>query len=147
MHVVMRFELERKLLRGEMDVSEVPAAWKARMKELLTVDVPDNRRGCLQDVHWSSLAVGYFPTYLLGAIMAAQLAHHMRLQMPDLDAKIEAGDFKLIRQWLNDKVHAHGSVPRSMDELLERAVGEPLKAHYFLDYLTDKYTDLYKLGK
>jgi len=145
MHVVMRFELERALLRGEMKVEELPARWNARMKELLAVDVPDDRRGCLQDVHWSGLAIGYFPTYLLGAIMAAQLEHHMRLQMPDLDAKIEAGDFAPIRHWLNEKVHAQGSVPKSMDELLVRAVGEPLKTEYFLKYLKDKYTDLYHL--
>lgn len=132
MHVIMRFELERALLRGAMRVEELPAAWKRRMHELLAVSVPDDRRGCLQDVHWSSLAIGYFPTYLLGAIMAAQLAHHMRTEMPDLDAKVQAGDFTPIRQWLNERVHRHGSVPRSMDDLLQRAVGEPLKTEYFL---------------
>jgi len=132
MHVIMRFELERALLRGEMDVDALPGAWRARMRELLQVDVPDDRRGCLQDVHWSSLAIGYFPTYLLGALMAAQLAHHMRADMPDLDAKIAAGEFGPIRAWLNERVHRHGSVPRSMDDLLERALGEPLKTKYFI---------------
>ncbi|KAG8467148.1 hypothetical protein KFE25_000464 [Diacronema lutheri] len=145
MHVIMRFELERALLRGEMDVDALPGAWRARMRELLQVDVPDDRRGCLQDVHWSSLAIGYFPTYLLGALMAAQLAHHMRADMPDLDAKIAAGEFGPIRAWLNERVHRHGSVPRSMDDLLERALGEPLKTKYFIAYLTDKYTELYRL--
>lgn len=132
MHVIMRFELERALLRGEMKVEELPAAWERRMKELLTVTVPDDQHGCLQDVHWSGLAIGYFPTYLLGAMMAAQLAHHMRLEMPDLDTKIQNGDFTPIRAWLNERVHKHGSVPKSMDLLLQRAVGEPLKTEYFL---------------
>ena len=77
--------------------------------------------------------------------MAAQLAHHMRVEMPDLDAKIAAGDFAPIRRWLNERIHAQGSVPRSMDDLLQRAVGEPLKPSYFLAYLSDKYADIYEL--
>jgi carboxypeptidase Taq len=104
-------------------------------------------------VHWSSLAVGYFPTYLLGALMAAQLDHHLRNDPAfakthgPVDALVAAGDFAPLRAWLGTKVHARGRVPQSMDALLVEATGEPLRTDYFLAYLQTKYEGLYGLRK
>ena len=99
LHVILRFEIERGVLNGEVSVDDIPAVWDKRMSELLGVEVPSNAKGCLQDVHWSGLAIGYFPSYLLGAMMAAQLWHHCRLAVPDVDGKIASGDFAPILSW------------------------------------------------
>ena len=115
------------------------------MKDFLDIDVPDDTRGCLQDIHWSCLAIGYFPTYLLGSMMAAQLAHYCQLDLPDMDDMIAKGEFDVIRKWLTKKVHVHGKRYKSLDELLEGEVGEKLNSKYFIEYLTEKYSDLYKV--
>ena len=107
--------------------------------------MPDDSRGCLQDIHWSFLAIGYFPTYLIGAIMAAQLAYYCERDIPDKDAMIEEGKFDEIRSWLTRKVHVHGKRYNSLDELLVAEVGESLSSKYFIHYLTKKYSDLYKI--
>lgn len=93
----------------------------------------------------SGLAFGYFPTYLLGAITAAQLYHYCQQDIPDIEDKIEAGDFAPIKSWLTSKVHRHGRRYPSLDAMLEDQLGEKLTPTYFIDYLTNKYTDLYKL--
>jgi len=157
MHVVLRYRLEAKILAGDLQVGDLPQAWNEGMRELLGVDqVPSDALGCLQDVHWSGLAVGYFPTYLLGAMMAAQLDFYLRRDPEILavhgptggvDGLIERGEFGPLREWLRCKVHDKGSVPGSMDALLVEEFGEPLKADYLLDYLEDKYRDLYQIAK
>ena len=113
------------------------------MKQLLDVDVPDDTRGALQDIHWSCLAIGYFPTYLLGSMMAAQLAHYCKIDLPDMDSMIREGKFDDILKWLTQKIHVHGKRYKSLDDLLVAQVGEPLNSKYFIDYLTVKYTELY----
>lgn len=156
-HVILRYRLERALLQGDMSVDDLPKQWNAAMKELLLVDCPNDAQGCLQDVHWSGLAIGYFPTYLLGAIMAAQLNEFCRrdeklVQLGNdlfgsggVEALIEHGEFEPIRRWLKENIHDQGSLYPSMDELLVAKFGEPLSAKYFLKYLTGKYTDIYRL--
>ena len=123
LHVILRTRLERDIVNGELSVSELPKKWNEMMKDLLDVDVPDDSQGCLQDVHWSGLAIGYFPTYLLGAVCAAQLEVYMRKDL-DLDGLIRRGESEPIRAWLKDKVHRHGSYYESMDDLLEAQLGE-----------------------
>ena len=145
MHVILRFEIERALLRGELAVGDVPATWNARMGDLLGVTPEIDAKGCLQDVHWSSLAIGYFPSYLLGAMMAAQLQHYCRAALPQFDELLAKGDFKPILAWLRTNVHDQGLLHPSMDALLEHACGEPLNPEYFLGYLEDKYRALYRL--
>lgn len=145
MHVILRFGIERDLMRGALDVDGVPAAWDAGMRELLGVEVPSDKEGCLQDVHWSGLAIGYFPTYLLGAMAAAQLWHHAKADIPTLEAQIGRGEFAEVRAWLGAKVHDRGTVPDSMDALLLEAVGEPLQPRYYIAYLEEKYRALYRL--
>jgi Zn-dependent M32 family carboxypeptidase len=145
LHVILRYGIERDVVAGDLDVDDIPSRWNKDMKKFLDIDVPDDSRGCLQDIHWSFLAIGYFPTYLIGAVMAAQLAHYCERDTPDKDAMIEEGKFDDIRVWLTRKVHVHGKRYKSLDELLVAEVGEPLSTKYFIDYLTNKYSDLYKI--
>lgn len=145
LHVILRYNIERDVVAGDLDVDDIPARWNKEMKHFLDIDVPDDSRGCLQDIHWSFLAIGYFPTYLLGAMMAAQLAHYCKQDLPDMDAMVEKGEFEEIRKWLTKKVHMHGRRYKSLDELLVAEVGEPLNSKYFIDNLTEKYSDLYKI--
>lgn len=144
LHVILRYQLEKQILQGELDLAELPERWNTGMKELLNVDVPSDAEGCLQDVHWSGLAIGYFPTYLLGAATAAQLAHYCEKDVEDFEGLIERGDFAPIKAWLTDKIHRHGRRYDSLDSLLTDQVGEPLNPAYLIDYLTKKYTELYQ---
>ena len=145
LHVILRYNIERDVVSGSLNVEDIPTRWNADMKDLLDIDVPDDTRGALQDIHWSCLAIGYFPTYLLGSMMAAQLSHYCRLDMPDMDDRIREGKFEDIRNWLTEKVHRHGKRYKSLDELLVAQVGEPLNSKYFIEYLTDKYGELYQV--
>ncbi|CAB9518470.1 Carboxypeptidase [Seminavis robusta] len=144
LHVILRYRLEREFVEGRLDVKDIPTEWNKSMQELLNVDVPDDAMGCLQDVHWSMMAYGYFPTYLLGAATAAQWAHYCQQDIPDFDDRVAAGEFDEIKAWMIEKVHQHGSRYTSLDEHLQAQVGEPLNPKYFIDYLTKKYTELYK---
>ena len=145
LHVILRYGIERDVISGKIDVNGIPNRWNSDMKTFLDIHVPDDTRGCLQDIHWSFLAIGYFPTYLLGAIMAAQLAYYCEKDIPDMYDMIKVGKFDDIRGWLTRKVHVHGKRYKSLDDLLIAEVGEPLNTKYFIDYLTKKYTDLYKI--
>ncbi|KAL9185714.1 hypothetical protein ACHAXT_003491 [Thalassiosira profunda] len=145
LHVILRYNIERDVVAGTLDVADIPARWNQEMKEGLGIDVPDDTRGCLQDIHWSCLAIGYFPTYLIGAMMAAQLNHYCQKDIPDMYEKIERGEFAEIKEWLTKKVHVHGKRYKSLDDLLQDQVGEPLNASYFIANLKEKYSDLYKV--
>lgn len=145
LHVILRYNIERDVVAGDLNVVDIPGRWNTDMKEFLDIDVPDDARGCLQDIHWSCLAIGYFPTYLLGSMMAAQLSHYCKKDIPDMDRMIEKGEFDEIRKWLTKKVHVHGRRYKSLDDLLLAEVGEPLNSKYFVHYLTEKYSDLYQV--
>jgi carboxypeptidase Taq len=138
LHIVLRFELEQKLVAGELAVADLPAAWNARFEEIFQLAVPDDARGCLQDVHWCLGLIGYFPTYTLGNLNAAQLYAAARQQDATIDAGIAAGDYAPLLGWMRDKVHRHGK-RYSPTELMQRATGEPTRATHFLDYLKSKY--------
>lgn len=144
LHVILRYNIERDIIEGKVDIADVPKKWNEMMKEMIGVDVEKDSDGCLQDVHWSMLAIGYFPTYLLGSATAAQLAHYIKKDIPDFDEKVEKGEFSEIKAWLTNKVHRHGQRYKSLDDLLEDQLGEKLNPAYFIDYLTEKYTELYK---
>jgi carboxypeptidase Taq len=144
LHVLLRYRLEKEIIAGTLKVEDIPHRWNKLMKDLLGVDVPDDSHGCLQDIHWSAFAIGYFPTYLLGSSTAAQLAHYCEKDIPDMYERIEQGEFKMLKAWLNAKVHQHGKRYKSLDDLLEAQVGEKLNPKYFLDYLEAKYSRLYK---
>lgn len=143
-HIILRFELEKKLVAGTLSVGDLPKAWAEGMKEHLGVEVPSDKEGCLQDIHWPSGAFGYFPSYTLGAMMAAQLFAYMKkVAMPDIESKIEKGEYADIREWLRKNIHQVGSLYPSLDELLESVTEEPLNPQYFLDYLEEKYSKVY----
>ena len=116
---------------------DLPAAWNDRIRGDLGLQVPDDRRGCLQDIHWSMGAIGYFPTYTLGNLYAAQLWEAARRDLPDLDAAIAGGEFAGLRGWLREHVHRHGRRYSAMD-LCRRATGEELSAEPFFRYLEGK---------
>jgi Zn-dependent M32 family carboxypeptidase len=148
LHVILRYDIERKLFRGAMRVDEVPSYWAGRMKADLDVDVPDDARGCLQDIHWSFGAVGYFPSYTLGAIMAVQIFNAAKADLGELELRrqISCGDFAPLREWLREKVHAVGSLHASPDALISSITGgAPVSPKPYLEYLTEKYTKLYDL--
>ena len=145
LHVILRYELETALLAGSISVAELPAAWNAKMKSYLGVEPENDAQGVLQDVHWSAGAIGYFPTYSLGAMMAVQLFDSARADLPTLDTDIAAGRFAPLREWLRAKVHSKGSLLPTADELMVSATGSPLKPAVFLDFLRAKYSAIYKL--
>jgi carboxypeptidase Taq len=142
MHIVLRFEIERDLIRGDLEVSEVPQVWNEKMEEYLGVVPEQDSEGCLQDIHWTYGNFGYFPTYSLGSLLAAQLDATVREEFDDFDAKIEAGEFGPIADWHTEQIHQHGC-RYTTPELVEEATGKSLSAEYFLDYAADKYGELY----
>jgi carboxypeptidase Taq len=140
LHVVLRFELELALIEGRLPVDDVPHAWNEGMHRLLGVDVPDDAQGALQDVHWGAGLIGYFPTYTLGNLMAAQLWEALRADLPAVDAQIERGEFGPLQRWLRERVHAHGrKLPPA--ELLARVTGQELAVAPFMRYLRGKLAD------
>jgi carboxypeptidase Taq len=145
LHIMLRFDLERAMLAGELPVAELPAAWNRRVRDDLGLEVPDDARGCLQDIHWSLGAIGYFPTYTLGNLYAAQLWEAARAATPDLEARIGRGDFTALLGWLRSEIHRHGRRYPAM-ELCERVTGRPLDPAPFVSYLEGKLAPLYRLG-
>ena len=137
LHVILRFELEQQIMGGEIDLRELPEAWNAAMHDYLGVEVPDDARGVLQDVHWSRGAFGYFPTYALGNVISAQIWERLQEDVPGVEEQIGRGDFAQIREWLREHVHRHGRkfLP---SELLERVVGGGLDPDPYLRYLQGK---------
>lgn len=142
MHVMVRFELERAMISGDLAIKDLPGEWNSRYKEYLGIDVPDDRRGCLQDVHWSFGLVGYFPTYTLGNLYAAQFWETINEQIPDLMKLIGKGKFSPLREWLNENIHRHGRRYRA-GELCERVTGKPLEAAPLLRHLKSKVEKVY----
>jgi carboxypeptidase Taq len=147
LHVLLRFELECALVKRQLTVADVPAAWNAKVKELLGLVPEDDGEGCLQDIHWAMGAIGYFPTYTLGNLYAAQLFAAASRDLGGLDrpdGAIATGDFSPLREWLREKVHRHGRRYLPAD-LIERATGQPPSAEPFLAYLRAKLSDVYDL--
>jgi len=144
LHIVLRFEIERDLLRGDLDVEEVPAVWNDKMESYFGVRPETDAEGCLQDIHWSHGSFGYFPTYSLGSVIAAQLFDAAEDDLGDLDDRIRAGEFDPLHDWLTDRVHRHGKRFET-NELVRRATGDDVSADAFVDYATAKYGELYGL--
>ena len=145
LHIMLRFDIERAIIRGDVAIKDIPGLWNETFKRYLGLDVPDDRRGCLQDVHWSFGAIGYFPTYCLGNLYAAQLWETINEQIPDLNDQIAQGEFAPLRTWLNQNIHAHGRRYRA-GELCERLTGKPLSADPLLRHLEGKLKPIYGLA-
>ena len=142
-HVMIRYELEKKLLEGSLAVADIPDWWNASYKTWLDVTVPNDKKGCLQDVHWSHGSFGYFPTYSLGSFYAAQFFSAAENQLPGLHESIGQGDASTLLDWLRNRVHRHGRRYTS-EQLCLLATGKTLDISYFLQYLLDKYRNIYK---
>jgi carboxypeptidase Taq len=146
LHIVLRYEIEKALIEGQLSVKDIPHVWHEKMKEYIGYSPKDDSEGCLQDVHWSHGSFGYFPTYTLGNLYSAQFFRVAHQQMPDLSKDIGKGKLKPLKKWLNEQIHHVGKM-ESPQEIIQRVTGEPLSAHYFVDYLWTKYGSLYDLKR
>jgi carboxypeptidase Taq len=139
-HIMLRYELEKKILEGSLPVADLPEAWNANLEQRLNIRPTNDVDGCLQDIHWAVGHFGYFPSYVLGAVIAGQLNEAMRAALPKLDEEIAAGQFGGVMDWLRDNVHGVGArLP--VQELIKQATGKPLTAAAYLRYLESKYLE------
>jgi len=142
LHIIMRFELERELIEERLAPQDLPEAWNARMRDLLGVEVPDDARGVLQDIHWSQGGIGYFPTYALGNVISLQIWAAVREAIPDLDAQMEDGELHELSAWLRDNLYSLGR-KLTPKETIERITGSPtIDPEPYLAYLRDKLAAL-----
>ncbi|CNI95688.1 putative carboxypeptidase [Yersinia aldovae] len=138
-HVILRYEIEKALITGEIEVADIPTLWNEKMQQYLGISTEGNyRNGCMQDIHWTDGAFGYFPTYTLGAMYAAQLFQTAREAIPGLDQSIATGDLRTLFNWLQNNIWQHGS-RYSTAELMSKATGEPLNPRYFREHLERRY--------
>ena len=142
LHVILRFEVERRLFAGELELNDIPTYWNDTFEQLLGIRPQNDADGCLQDIHWSLGAFGYFPTYTLGTLYASQLETAARRQHPDLDEHLATGNFQPLLEWLREQVHRVGK-RYGPHELIERATGNPPSPEPFLAYLEAKMVDVY----
>ena len=138
LHIILRFNLERKIFNNEIEVNDIPEAWNDEYKKLFDKKVEKDTDGCLQDVHWYAGLFGYFPTYSLGALTAAQFASQLRIDLPKLDLNIEKGKFDDLVNWLKTNIHEKASF-FSTNEVLEQVTKSSLNAKYFKNYINNRY--------
>ncbi len=144
LHIILRFELEREMLEGSLDVADLPEVWNTRFRESFGIEVPDNTRGCMQDIHWAWGMFGYFPTYTLGNVYASQMFAQAQQEIDDLDGHIAQGNLTVLTDWLREKVH-HVGQRRLAPELIQEITGGPLDAQPYINYLDEKYRTIYTL--
>ena len=140
---MVRYEIEKQLIGGDLEVKDVPQTWNALYKEYLGVDVPDDKHGCLQDSHWSGGSFGYFPSYALGSAYGAQMLAKMQEDLGDIYADVANGDLSRVTGWLREKIHRHAGFKKP-EPLFEDVCGK-FDAKFFTDYLTRKFSELYGL--
>lgn len=144
LHILVRYEIEQALFSGEAKAADVPTLWRKKYHDYLGVEVKDDTHGALQDSHWSDGLLGYFPTYALGGAFGAQLRHQMIVEGMDWDAVLGSGDLAPIREWLRDRVWQWGRAKDS-GQIIQDACGEPFSARYYVEYLDEKFSDIYGL--
>jgi len=137
LHIIVRFELEKELMTGSIQVDELPALWNEKYRDYLGLTVDSDAKGVLQDIHWAHGSLGYFPTYTIGNLAAAQIWQSYCFFDPDYRQTLRQGQLDKIRQWLTDNIYCHGALYPPA-ELLQRVCGEPLSSSYFVDYLKNK---------
>ena len=142
LHVILRFEIEKELIEGSLKTKDLPERWKSGMKELLGVVPSDDTTGCLQDIHWSMGAFGYFPTYTLGNVYAAELFESFAKQYPNWEERLSHGKFDFIKDWLQEKVWSKGRRYNGHN-LIQQITGKPPTAKAYIHYLKEKYTSLF----
>lgn len=145
LHIILRFELEQEIIEGKLALRDLPEVWNARFKEYFGLDVPNDKLGVLQDIHWSYGAMGYFPSYALGNIVACQFWEKITADLPDLETQIAQGDFAPLRAWLRENIHQHGR-KFTLNELLQRVAGsKQVEVGPYMRYLTRKFSEIYGL--
>ncbi|MDP1788617.1 MAG: carboxypeptidase M32 [Nitrosomonas sp.] len=144
LHIILRYEIEKGLFDGSMQVDDLPHIWNELMQKYLGIQPPNDKLGVLQDSHWSGGAFGYFPSYTLGAMYACQFYQTLLSEQPDMERNIAIGNFAPIKNWLNENIHRQGRL-YSPKELVQRVTGEALNPDYFVDYLKRKYSEVYNL--
>lgn len=138
-HVILRYEIERALINGDIEVDDIPALWNEKMQAWLGLSTIGNyRNGCMQDIHWTDGGFGYFPSYTLGAMYAAQLFSAANRALPGLETAIAQGDFSALFDWLRQNIWQHGS-RFTTEQLITQATGEPLSSRYFRAHLEARY--------
>lgn len=140
-HVLIRYEIEKALFSKQISVKDLPTTWNELYKKYLSIDVPNNKLGVLQDVHWSHGSFGYFPTYSLGSFYAAQFFNAAQNQIPELNNQMSSGNYSTLLDWLKENIHQHGRIYNSED-LCKRVTGEGLNFDYFYRYVEKKYNTL-----
>lgn len=143
LHIMIRYEIEKGLFNGEIEVKDLPKIWNEKYEEYLGIIPENDAQGVLQDVHWAGGSFGYFPSYALGYIYAAQLKEAMLKELPNFDELVEAGDLLKIKEWLTEKVHKHGKLKKPL-EIIQDVTGEGLNADHLIRYLKTKYESLYE---
>ena len=138
LHIILRFNLEKMLINENLKTKDIPEVWNEQYKKLFNKTVDKNSNGCLQDIHWYGGLIGYFPTYSLGAISAAQFAHSMKSEIPNFNEDIEKGNFNNLNYWLRENIHKKGSF-FSTNEVLEQVTNSPLNVKYFKKYIQNRY--------
>ena len=144
LHIILRYELERDLMEGKVTVDELPEVWNQKMKELLDYEVKNDAEGVLQDIHWSSGMVGYFPTYSMGNIYGAQFLHKLSKDIPNWREEVEKGNIKIMTDWMKKNVQEKGNL-YDPAELVKEVTGEEPNPEYLVKYLTEKYSKLFNL--
>jgi carboxypeptidase Taq len=144
LHVILRYTLEKQIIEGSLKVRDIPEAWNETMQKYLGITPPSNTLGCLQDVHWSMGAFGYFPTYALGNLYAAHMFPAFEKENPNWKDLVAKGDLKFIKDWLNSNIHVHGKAHTSL-ELLQKTAKAPFSPKPYINYLNAKYGTIYNL--
>jgi len=142
LHIMVRFELERAMVSDDLSVDDLPAAWNEKYRDDLGVDVPNHRLGCLQDIHWSKGAMGYFPTYTMGNLLAAQCFEAMEAALPNMQREIAVGRFDAIKRWLCEQIHRQGK-RYTTEQLCERLSGKPLSHEALIRHLSSRASEVY----
>jgi len=144
LHIILRFEIEKDLIEGKIQVKELPEIWNSKFEKLFGIVPPNDAKGVLQDVHWSMGSIGYFPSYFLGNLYAAQIYNKALQKLPSLPEDYKKGEFSTLLSYLKENIHQHGSIYRA-NELINRVTGEDLNSDYFLKYIKAKYKQIYRL--
>lgn len=144
LHIMLRFDVESMIINGDVNVNDIPKLWNDKMEEYFGIRPENDSEGVMQDVHWSFGGFGYFPSYAMGNLYGAQILEQADIEIPGLWDKIESGEFKVLKEWLNEKVHKHGRF-FDPEDLIKEITGKPLSADAFMTYLEEKYKEIYKL--
>ncbi|MGK0176663.1 MAG: carboxypeptidase Taq, partial [Lentimonas sp.] len=142
LHIILRFEIEKQLFDQTLAVKDLPEAWNTLSQEIIGLTPKNDREGVLQDIHWCDGSFGYFPSYCLGNMLAAQIWYTVRDALPGLESELEQGNFKPLLDWLHEHIYQHGKRYNTL-ELTERVTGKALRPEALIRYLQDRYLPLY----